>query len=146
MKKRTQELHDYVTLIHTMLGGSAMHSLLEDYLSAVAAHLSALPSKQRAEELREMRMHLENAVIVSQELGQSEEEAAQNAVAQFGTPRLSGGKRLWRLATRRERSQARSVWGAAVCTLSHCSCCQIRPCQARPWIAPCGTILSFLQR
>jgi len=37
-----------------------MHSLLESYLAEVAAHLSALPAKQRNEELREMRAHLES--------------------------------------------------------------------------------------
>ena len=93
-----------------------MHSLLETYLSEVAAHLNALPPKRRAEELREMRAHLENAIIVNRELGQSESEAAQNAVAQFGTARDLGENVVW--AWRRGRTlNRRSFWGAAVCAL-----------------------------
>jgi len=93
-----------------------MHSLLEEYLSEVAIHLSALPAKRRNEELREMRAHLENAVIVSRELGQSEDEAAQNAVAQFGTPQDLGENVVW--AWRRgELSRKKSFLGAAVSTV-----------------------------
>jgi len=93
-----------------------MHSQLESYLSEVAAHLSALPAKQRSEEMREMRAHLENAVIVSRELGQSEDEAAQNIVVQFGMPQDLGENVVW--AWRRGAAgDRRSLWGAAVCTL-----------------------------
>ncbi len=93
-----------------------MHSLLESYLSEVAAHLSALPVKQRNEELREMRAHLENAVIVSRELGQSEEEAAQNITAQFGMPQDLGDNLVW--AWRRERTRnKKSLVGAVVTSL-----------------------------
>ena len=94
-----------------------MHSLLETYLSEVAAHLSALPPKRRAEEMREMRTHLENAAIVNRDLGQSEEEAAQSAVTQFGTARDLGENVVW--AWRRGRTlNRRNFWGAAVCALS----------------------------
>jgi hypothetical protein len=61
-----------------------MHSLLEAYLSELAAHLSALPTKPRVEELREMRAHLENAVAGYRAQGSTDEEAAQAALAQFG--------------------------------------------------------------
>jgi uncharacterized membrane protein len=94
-----------------------MHSLLESYLSEVAAQLSALPAKQRNEELREMRAHLENAVFVSRELGQSEEEAAQNVVAQFGGPKDLGENVVW--AWRREQTLSKhSFWGATLCTFA----------------------------
>ncbi len=93
-----------------------MHNLLENYLSEVAAHLNALPVARRNEELREMRTHLENAVIVNRELGQSEDEAAQNAVAQFGTPQELGENLVW--AWRRgELSHKKSFLGAAVSTV-----------------------------
>ena len=92
-----------------------MHILLETYLSEVAAHLSALPPSRRSEELREMRTHLENAVIVNRELGQSEEEAAQNAVAQFGTPQDLGENVVWAWRRGETRSK-RSFWGAVVST------------------------------
>ena len=92
-----------------------MHSLLEAYLDQVAAHLSTLPAKRRHEELREMRQHLLNAVTVDKELGQSEEDAAANAVMQFGTPEDLGHNLVW--AWRRGVARDRhSLWGAAVCT------------------------------
>ena len=92
-----------------------MHSLLEMYLSEVAAHLGALPTKRRAEEMREMRTHLENAVIVNCELGQSEDEAAQSAVTQFGTPQELGENVVW--AWRRGKAlNKRSLLGAAAAT------------------------------
>lgn len=92
-----------------------MHNLLETYLSEVAAHLGALPAKQRAEELREMRAHLLNAVIVNRELGQSEDEAVQSAVAQFGTPPDLGENIVWAWRRGETRSK-RSFWGAVVST------------------------------
>ena len=92
-----------------------MHSLLEAYLSEVAAHLSALPAERRNEELREMRTHLENAAIVNRELGQSEDEAAQNAVAQFGTPQDLGENVVWAW-WRGEALNKRSLFGATAAT------------------------------
>jgi len=93
-----------------------MHTLLENYLAEVAAHLSVLPTKQRTEELREMRAHLENAVVVSRELGQTEDEAAQNVVAQFGTPEDLGANVIW--AWRRGKTlNTKSFFGAVVSTL-----------------------------
>ena len=92
-----------------------MHSLLETYLSEVAAHLSALPTKRRDEELREMRTHLENAVIVNRELGQTGDEAAADAVAQFGRPQDLGENVVW--AWRRgEVLNKKSLFGAAAIT------------------------------
>lgn len=78
-----------------------MHSPLDTYLEQVAAHLFALPPKRREEELREMRQHLLNAVTVNREAGQLEEDAAQNAVLQFGTAADLGDNLEW--AWRRER-------------------------------------------
>ena len=90
-----------------------MNRRLEAYLSEVASHLGALPPKRRADELSEMRAHLENAVIVNRELGRSEDEAAQNAVAQFGTASDLASNLIW--AWRRgERRQKRGFWGAVV--------------------------------
>ena len=92
-----------------------MHSLLETYLSEVAGHLGALPAKRRAEELREMRAHLENAALVSRELGQTEDEAAANAVAQFGAARDLGENVVW--AWRRgEMLNRKSFFGATAAT------------------------------
>ena len=92
-----------------------MHSLLETYLSEVAAQLQPLPAKRRNEELREMRVHLENAVSVDRELGQTEDKAVQAAIAQFGTPKDLGENLVW--AWRREQAlNRRDFWGAAVST------------------------------
>ena len=95
-----------------------MHSLLEAYLQQVAAHLSALPVKRRNEELHEMRQHLLNAVTVNQELGQSEEDAAANAVLQFGTPEDLGGNLIWAWRRGEKKLNKRSFWLAAACTLA----------------------------
>lgn len=92
-----------------------MHSLLEAYLSEVAVQLGPLPEKRRAEEMREMRTHLENAVIVNREMGQAEDEAAQSAVAQFGTAQDLAENVVW--AWRRGVAlNRRDFWGAAVST------------------------------
>ena len=94
-----------------------MHSLLETYLSQVAAHLGTLPAKRRMEEMREMRTHLENAVIVNRGMGQSEDEAARAAVAQFGAAQDLGHDVVmaWR---RGEALNRRSLLGAAACAVA----------------------------
>ena len=75
-----------------------MHSLLETYLSEVAAHLRGLPVAGRNEELREMRAHLLSAVEAYQELGETEGEAMESTLRQFGPPSEvgSGLVKAWR--------------------------------------------------
>ena len=92
-----------------------MSSLLDIYLDEVTAQLDALPVKRRTEELREVRQHLLNAVTVNKELVQSKEDAAANAVLQFGTPQDLGENLVW--AWRREQTlNRRSLVGAALIT------------------------------
>lgn len=94
-----------------------MYTLLEAYLSEVAAHLGPLPPKRRAEELREMRAHLVSVFAASREQGRDEAEAAQNAAEQFGPPeavaRATGA--AWR---RGVLLDARSLCGAAACVMA----------------------------
>ena len=97
-----------------------MHSPLEAYLEQVAAHLSALPAKRRNEELREMRQHLQNAVTVNQELGQSEEDAAANAVLQFGTAEDLGSNLVWAWKRERTRNNFSFAGAAAITALLIC--------------------------
>lgn len=94
-----------------------MHSLLESYLAEVTAQLSALPAKQRADELREMRAHLLNVFAAHCERGQSEDEAARDTIAQFGTPEAVGQETVtaWQ---RGEALSKRSLWGAFACSLT----------------------------
>jgi uncharacterized membrane protein len=94
-----------------------MHSLLENYLAEVAAHLGPLPAKRRAEELREMRAHLEAALAAGLERGQAEDEAARGVRAQFGTPEAVGAETVavWR---RGKRRTVKSFLGAALVTLA----------------------------
>ncbi len=87
-----------------------MHSLLEAYLEEVAGHLAGLPAARRAEELREMRTHLENAVVFGREMGRTEEEAAQAALLQFGTPHGLGENIVWAWA-RGERQRRQELGG-----------------------------------
>ena len=94
-----------------------MHNTLETYLSELTTHLHAMPLKRRAEELREMRQHLLNAVTVNRELGQSDEDAAANAVMQFGTPEDLGENLVW--AWEREKKLNKlSFWSAAALALA----------------------------
>lgn len=74
-----------------------MHKRLENYLAEVAARLHSLPTARRNEELREIRAHLENAVQAYQELGDSEDDAAQAAVQRFGSANTIGRQmaRTW---------------------------------------------------
>lgn len=93
-----------------------MHSLLDTYLKEVAGHLAGLPTARRTEEIREVRTHLENAVIVGQEMGQSEDEAARDALTQFGTSGELSENLVW--VWRREQGlNRRSLFGAAVFTV-----------------------------
>jgi len=116
-----------------------MHSLLETYLSEVATHLSALPAKQRAEEMREMRAHLESVFAAYRHQGQTEDEAARNAVMQFGTPEVVGQDTVtaWQ---RGERRSKRSFWGAVVSTpltlLSLMLVLSHLPNSSIPWLDP----------
>ena len=93
-----------------------MHSRLETYLNEVASRLGPLPAKARADELREMRAHLEAAYAAGLARGQSEDEAARAVLAQFGTPDVVGAETVsaWRRGRRLDR---RSFWGAAACGL-----------------------------
>ena len=72
-----------------------MHSLLEDYLAEVSAQLGSLLAKQRDEEMREMRHHLLSAMEANRDLGQSEDEAAANALTEFGTSEQASESLLW---------------------------------------------------
>ncbi len=74
-----------------------MHSLLEEYLGKVNAHLWALPRARRADELREMRTHLARLTADAMEKGQSEEEATRSAIHHFGSSQTVGKKvsRAW---------------------------------------------------
>ena len=46
-----------------------MHNLLETYLSELTKQIGALPTKCRNEEMREIRVHLENAILANRNLG-----------------------------------------------------------------------------
>lgn len=61
-----------------------MNVLLERYLDEARANLSHLPDCKRDLELMELRSHLEADVVTRIALGKSEEEATQEALAQFG--------------------------------------------------------------
>ena len=63
-----------------------------------------------------MRTHLENAIVVSRDLGQSEDEAAQNALTQFGTAQDLGENIVWAWRRGQELNK-KNLFGAAAVTL-----------------------------
>ncbi len=94
-----------------------MHSQFENYLNELAEKLSPLPISRRNEEIREMRQHLLNALIVNQEMGLSDDEAAVSALEQFGSPEDLAHSlvQVWHRGARRQR---RDLLTAAVCALA----------------------------
>ncbi len=85
-----------------------MHSLLETYLSEVASHLRSLPTERRAEELREMRAHLESASAALREGGATGAGAASAVLEQFGgSEAIARG--LWGAWRRGENKRKRVV-------------------------------------
>ena len=93
-----------------------MHKQLEDYLTEVERRLGSLPKQRCDEELKEMREHLLNAVSTHRELGQLEESAMANAMAEFGTPQEVGANILWawrrhlREASKKSFVKMASIW------------------------------------
>ena len=100
-----------------------MHSLLEDYLSEVAAHLSALPVKRREDELREVQGHLETAVMAMREGGASEAEAVVAVLEQFGQAKTvaRGFMAAWRRGENKRRvivMKERVIFGTSLAMVS----------------------------
>ena len=93
-----------------------MHGLPEEYLAEVSAQMIGMPASRRAEELREMRVHLEDAVAVGVERGASEEDAARQAVRQFGSPEAIAAEEIsaWR---GEQKAARRNLWKIVVCYL-----------------------------
>lgn len=91
-----------------------MHKQLENYLDEVAKSLGSLPAARLYEEIREMRQHLLNAVVIGKEQGHSEDEAISAAVKQFGTPQAVSKQIVsaWRRGAWRDR---RDLWGTVAC-------------------------------
>ncbi|MCW3062332.1 MAG: hypothetical protein JWQ02_4153 [Capsulimonas sp.] len=90
-----------------------MHKLLQEYLTAVSTHLSGMPVSRREEELREMRVHLRDAVAADVERGVSEEDAVRNTLSQFGASEVVASEAM--SAWRRERAKSqRTFWTVVV--------------------------------
>jgi hypothetical protein len=64
-----------------------MHGRLEQYLVEAGAGLKSLRTAERDAELLELRSHLGALMEAEQELGATPEEAAKNALKQFGSAR-----------------------------------------------------------
>lgn len=110
-----------------------MHGLLEGFLDQVARGLGPLPVERGQDEIKEMRQHLLNAVLVNREMGQTEDEAAATALKQFGTPEAVGESLVW--AWRRGQTRQRhGFWGTAGCAFLLADCLPLL--QDTPWEAP----------
>ncbi len=118
-----------------------MHGLIEGFLDQVAWGLGPLPVERRQDEIKEMRQHLLNAVLVNRQMGQTEDEAVATAVEQFGTPRAVGESLVW--AWRRGQARRRrSFWGTATCAFLLADCLPFL--QDTPWEAPLSRLSHFL--
>ncbi len=116
-----------------------MHSRLDTYLTEVSAQIGPLPAKARADELREMRAHLEAAFATGLAQGQSGDVAAQAVLDQFGPPGTVGEETVaaWRRGVTLDR---RGFWGAAACALALLS---FLPRLLDPFLYP--TIMAYFQ-
>ena len=74
-----------------------MHQQLESYLEQVKRQLKSLPPEQQAEELQEIRQHLQCLIASNTERGDSEDKAVVSAIHQFGNSKLVGRalKQAW---------------------------------------------------
>ena len=74
-----------------------MNNRLERYMREVEQGLQGLSETRRAQELAEIREHLEASARAHQKLGLEEKEAAEAAVAQFGPPKQVSRelRRVW---------------------------------------------------
>ena len=87
-----------------------MHSRLEQYLQTVERNLDTLPAEERANELDEIRLHMESLVQANIELGSTEEEAVKQTLAQFGRAQTIG-QDLNRAHARGDRPSFRTLVG-----------------------------------
>lgn len=67
-----------------------MHNQLEKYISKIKDQLVMLPTKQRREEVREIRLHLERMIEDNLTRGCDADEAVAKALEQFGSARKIG--------------------------------------------------------
>ena len=94
-----------------------MYNRLEPYLAQVEARLKHLPGERRAEEIQEMRQHMEALVTAHQELGLSEEEAIVATLRQFGSARTVS-RELSHALQRAEKPLPGSLGIAMLCQMA----------------------------
>ena len=84
-----------------------------------------MPVARRNEELREMRAHLLSAVEAYQELGETEQEAVESALRQFGPPPqvAVGLTRAWRRGHGARRDTAKAGLFGVAALWSVCGLC-----------------------
>ncbi|MCW3062333.1 MAG: hypothetical protein JWQ02_4154 [Capsulimonas sp.] len=94
-----------------------MHSLLEEYLEEVYARLLDMPFQRRVEELRELRAHLQDAMLANERPDISQEKAAHVVLSHFGSPG-DVAQELMGAWVRDEETARRSFWRALGCYLA----------------------------
>ena len=74
-----------------------MHTQLEAYLKQVASPLKLMPAARRDAEIRELRLHLQDAAEARQAAGQDAERSLEMALREFGPPTEVGRglRRTW---------------------------------------------------
>lgn len=101
--------------MHSQRSGPSLSS----YLAEMAEHLRPLPQARRAEELREVRDHLESTAQALGENGFPEDEAVRAAIEQFGPARDAARRFVaaWRRGERKRKENVmreRVVFGASL--------------------------------
>ena len=88
-----------------------MDAQIDVYLDAICAGLpSEAPAEAVQDMRREMRGHLQAAVIAGQELGNSPEQALEHALAQFGKPHVVARQWQEEWETTLTETKAVSFW------------------------------------
>ena len=89
-----------------------MFSQFEPYLQEVETRLRELPPPQRADEIEELRQHMQAMREARIEMGQTEAEAVAYTLAHFGAAQTVGSQ-LQRVLRRGDRSLPGGLWVAA---------------------------------
>lgn len=83
---------------------------VESYLAEVESRCISIPKPRRDDEFKEMRQHLLSAVSAYQKAGQSEVEAVERALSEFGTTEEASANLLWTWQRLLRKNGLKTFW------------------------------------